>query len=309
MLRDNSPRRPPSGIILPPFDEVEDGPDPSTLHSQPNNFQVVTSTRNSVSFLANPSPPVGDPFLSDDLLLSLANDFGPEFTLPLPVSPIDFDFFSFSPTFPPYSPTDDTAEYSDLSMLFQNEVGASPPAHNTDEQSNTSSDGSMDETVVEPHSPELASNEMAAASYYQAYTSMSPMDTAADDINAEALPSGAGDSQHEPTPEVPPPTPPPTPRSARGRKVPWSEGNTPPDPSRTAQCTECGRWFVRAEHLKRHTASLHSDEKPYACEFPDCNKTFSRRDNCKYHYKAHFKPPKEKQEPDEKQEKEEPKKA
>ncbi|KAI6024189.1 hypothetical protein PISMIDRAFT_111978, partial [Pisolithus microcarpus 441] len=95
------------------------------------------------------------------------------------------------------------------------------------------------------------------------------------------------------------PTPPPTPRSSRGRKVPWSEGNIPPDASRTIQCNLCGRWFLRGEHLKRHIASLHSDEKPYACEFPDCKKTFSRRDNCKYHYNAHFKPPKEDKRPDE----------
>ncbi|KAI6014027.1 hypothetical protein BKA83DRAFT_4111669, partial [Pisolithus microcarpus] len=141
-------------------------------------------------------------------------------------------------------------------MLFQDEAATSPPAHNMDEQNNTSSDESIDETVSVPHSPGPATNEMATTSYYQANAASSFCS-----LSSEALPSGAGDSQREPTPDVVPPTPPPTPRSSRGRKVPWSEGNIPPDASRTIQCNLCGRWFLRGEHLKRHIASLHSDEK------------------------------------------------
>ncbi|KAI6044405.1 hypothetical protein EDC04DRAFT_2545815, partial [Pisolithus marmoratus] len=105
---------------------------------------------------------------------------------------------------------------------------------------------------------------------------------------SEALSSSVDDNQydHRSDPLPTNPLPPVTGRS-RGRKVPMSEGGTPPDPTRTIQCSMCGRWFHRGEHVKRHMATLHSNAKPYACLFPACNKVFSRRDNCKYHYNAH----------------------
>ncbi|KAJ3893904.1 hypothetical protein GG344DRAFT_23211, partial [Lentinula edodes] len=54
-------------------------------------------------------------------------------------------------------------------------------------------------------------------------------------------------------------------------------------------CTapECGKCFVRGEHLKRHVRSLHSWEKPHKCLHPGCNKTFSRRDNLGQHARVH----------------------
>ncbi|KAJ4466780.1 hypothetical protein C8R41DRAFT_780200 [Lentinula lateritia] len=55
-------------------------------------------------------------------------------------------------------------------------------------------------------------------------------------------------------------------------------------------CTapECGKCFVRGEHLKRHVRSLHSWEKPHKCLHPGCNKSFSRRDNLGQHARVHL---------------------
>ncbi|KXN71877.1 hypothetical protein CONCODRAFT_33803, partial [Conidiobolus coronatus NRRL 28638] len=50
---------------------------------------------------------------------------------------------------------------------------------------------------------------------------------------------------------------------------------------------ECDRKFRRAEHLKRHLRTLHSNEKPYECPFPHCRKRFSRSDNLNQHTRIH----------------------
>ena len=66
----------------------------------------------------------------------------------------------------------------------------------------------------------------------------------------------------------------------------------PPMPSELAKifiCNvlECKKRFHRSEHLKRHARSLHTLEKPYEWDFPDCNKKFSRRDNRNQHLRVY----------------------
>ncbi|KIO03493.1 hypothetical protein M404DRAFT_1001417 [Pisolithus tinctorius Marx 270] len=130
------------------------------------------------------------------------------------------------------------------------------------------------------------------SSYVQPQPSSSalPMVTESDNDGGNSSSSADG-SQHERRSDSLPADPPtPVTRKSRGRKVPVSEGDVSPDPTRKIKCKMCDCWFCRGEHVKRHIATLHSVAKPYACGYPTCNKTFSRRDNCKYHYDAHFKP-------------------
>jgi uncharacterized Zn-finger protein len=50
----------------------------------------------------------------------------------------------------------------------------------------------------------------------------------------------------------------------------------------------CGRSFERSEHLKRHSG-MHSQERPYPCPLPGCNKRIGRPDNATDHFKTHLK--------------------
>lgn len=56
------------------------------------------------------------------------------------------------------------------------------------------------------------------------------------------------------------------------------------DPKKKHQCPLCFARFQRPEHVKRHLKS-HSNEKPFACDYPDCNRRFNRKDNLKAHLK------------------------
>ena len=53
------------------------------------------------------------------------------------------------------------------------------------------------------------------------------------------------------------------------------------------ECRHCDKIFPSRSHLTRHEV-VHSNEKPFACEFPGCHKTFSRSDNMKQHYVIHL---------------------
>ncbi|CAH7687384.1 hypothetical protein BY996DRAFT_4528606, partial [Phakopsora pachyrhizi] len=53
------------------------------------------------------------------------------------------------------------------------------------------------------------------------------------------------------------------------------------------QAKGCGKCFKRREHLKRHVLSIHTNDKPFKCHWPECNKTFSRHDNLNQHLKVH----------------------
>ncbi|TFK68976.1 hypothetical protein BDN72DRAFT_768551, partial [Pluteus cervinus] len=57
---------------------------------------------------------------------------------------------------------------------------------------------------------------------------------------------------------------------------------------RSFVCSECGRCFIRGEHLKRHVRSIHTNDKPYPCPYDGCEKAFSRRDNLSQHVRVHL---------------------
>jgi Zinc finger, C2H2 type len=63
----------------------------------------------------------------------------------------------------------------------------------------------------------------------------------------------------------------------------------PSDPAKVFICEVlgCEKRFRRSEHLKRHTRSLHTLDKPYVCNVPGCNKKFSRSDNLNQHIRVH----------------------
>ncbi|OAD69194.1 C2H2-type zinc finger transcription factor, partial [Phycomyces blakesleeanus NRRL 1555(-)] len=48
----------------------------------------------------------------------------------------------------------------------------------------------------------------------------------------------------------------------------------------------CNMGFSRSEHLNRHRRK-HTGEKPYACTYRGCLRSFSRYDNMKQHLNTH----------------------
>ncbi|KAF9475134.1 hypothetical protein BDN70DRAFT_773648, partial [Pholiota conissans] len=52
------------------------------------------------------------------------------------------------------------------------------------------------------------------------------------------------------------------------------------------ECEVCGKKFPRPSGLKTHM-NTHSNEKPFACGFPGCSRTFGVRSNAKRHLRTH----------------------
>ncbi|TFL04917.1 hypothetical protein BDV98DRAFT_500944 [Pterulicium gracile] len=81
-------------------------------------------------------------------------------------------------------------------------------------------------------------------------------------------------------------------KKSRGRKVPIARkarnGGSGLQRGYMCTVTDCGKAFVRSEHLKRHVRSIHTHEKPHLCPFITCNKRFARRDNLSQHYRVHL---------------------
>ncbi|KAI7887338.1 hypothetical protein K492DRAFT_189278 [Lichtheimia hyalospora FSU 10163] len=84
---------------------------------------------------------------------------------------------------------------------------------------------------------------------------------------------------------ITPPTTTTTQPRSRGRRV----SSVPTQGERMFVCqTEgCGKVFKRSEHLKRHTRSIHTLEKPFECPYQNCHKRFSRSDNLNQHIRIH----------------------
>ncbi|XP_054167596.1 zinc finger protein 62 homolog [Oppia nitens] len=49
----------------------------------------------------------------------------------------------------------------------------------------------------------------------------------------------------------------------------------------------CGKSFYRRAHLNEHTTYLHSNDRPFACEWPGCDKRFKLMENLKQHREIH----------------------
>ncbi|GLB43216.1 putative HD domain-containing protein [Lyophyllum shimeji] len=69
-------------------------------------------------------------------------------------------------------------------------------------------------------------------------------------------------------------------RQGRGRGVPRGRNGARPF---VCEVDDCGKCFIRGEHLKRHVRSIHTNDKPHPCPYPGCGKSFSRRDNLGQH--------------------------
>ncbi|TFK35908.1 hypothetical protein BDQ12DRAFT_610936 [Crucibulum laeve] len=52
------------------------------------------------------------------------------------------------------------------------------------------------------------------------------------------------------------------------------------------ECEICHKLFPRPSGLRTHM-NIHTNEKPYACSFPGCTKTFSVVSNAKRHERTH----------------------
>jgi len=79
-------------------------------------------------------------------------------------------------------------------------------------------------------------------------------------------------------------------KKARGRPVPTKDTLVKPGSGgRIFACTveDCLKVFTRSEHLKRHTRSIHTNEKPFRCEETGCGRLFTRHDNLLQHLKNH----------------------
>ncbi|KZV98911.1 hypothetical protein EXIGLDRAFT_726801 [Exidia glandulosa HHB12029] len=82
-------------------------------------------------------------------------------------------------------------------------------------------------------------------------------------------------------------------KKSRGRRVPRADdAEVQKDAARKYVCPvpECGKGFSRGEHLKRHTRSIHTNDRPFTCPVKGCNRTFTRHDNLLQHQRAHATP-------------------
>ena len=60
------------------------------------------------------------------------------------------------------------------------------------------------------------------------------------------------------------------------------------DPNRPrVSCQVCDRSFTRFDTLENHMKSMHSDERPYHCQYPACQKSFATQSTLINHLKVH----------------------
>ncbi|CAG0901638.1 unnamed protein product [Darwinula stevensoni] len=92
---------------------------------------------------------------------------------------------------------------------------------------------------------------------------------------------------------APPPPPPTTPNPAPSSTRPGSSTNQPKynrrnnpelEKRRIHHC--CTKVYTKSSHLKAHQR-IHTGEKPYRCQWPDCQWRFARSDELTRHYRKH----------------------
>lgn len=141
-----------------------------------------------------------------------------------------------------------------------------------------SNDLSME--LVERPAKRARNNESSAAVTENQATTEAPGDASQSEPSGEQSSGQANNNDNAGASGSDEKTTPQQSTSRRGRKQSLTD-----DPSKTFMCPVCGRRFRRQEHLKRHTRSIHTDQKPFKCQ--ECSKTFSRSDNLTQHQRTH----------------------
>ncbi|EKM61783.1 uncharacterized protein PHACADRAFT_248642 [Phanerochaete carnosa HHB-10118-sp] len=141
------------------------------------------------------------------------------------------------------------------------------------------------ESQALPFAPETASIAGSPSSPALVFLDDPTSNTIADALSAKNSPKMARRGARRPNPVAIPNLT----KKARGRPVPTKDTLLKPGNGRAYACPveDCRKVFTRSEHLKRHTRSIHTNEKPFRCEELNCGRLFTRHDNLLQHLKNH----------------------
>ena len=69
-------------------------------------------------------------------------------------------------------------------------------------------------------------------------------------------------------------------------KVPFFQRKKPSENSEF-KCEYCGKNYSTKGNLKNHLSSIHLNNKPFKCQFPNCNKSYINKSLLNIHYISH----------------------